>query len=142
MKEPGFVTRHYTGCTLPCSTRNVRSGVPNSRDSACNDVTTSWHRNLITCSMNRCRRSPSSSAAGSSNSKVGVVCVASRLACRERLEQRVVVGPAPDVVQLHIQSAQRCDGLPPMRLKLGQEPPPGLRDDFTQTCQLWIPNTR
>src|SRR2546430_10029491 len=43
---------------------------------------------------------------------------------RERLNQRVVAGPAAQVVQLHVQSAQRRHGLLPIGLKLSQEPTP------------------
>src|SRR2546430_4296795 len=63
-------------------------------------------------------------------------------ACRECLEERVVMGPAPDVAQLHVQSAQRCDGLLPVRLKLSQEPTSGFGDDFTEPRQLRIPYAR
>jgi len=60
----------------------------------------------------------------------------------ERLEERLVVIPAPHVMQLHVQSAQRRDGLLPIRLKLSQELAPEFSDDFTEAGQLRIPGAR
>src|SRR5882762_734173 len=65
-----------------------------------------------------------------------------RPGCRQRIKQCVAVAPAAYVVKLHVESAQGCDGLSPIRLKLSQEATAGLPDHLAQASELGIPDTR
>ena len=72
----------------------------------------------------------------------GPACLVPRGAGSQRFEQGVLLSPSSDVQQLDLETTERRDRVPPVRLKLRDQALPGLRDRFAEAGQFRVPGAR